>query len=65
MTLYHIGYVEVHNILVFPSTIGVTSCDQVVWWLTSTIVWVILGFMVWVLNIDTLGIVIVMVGRIG
>ncbi len=30
MTLYHIGYVEVGNILVLPSTIGVIGCDQVV-----------------------------------
>jgi len=30
MTLYHIGYVEVGNILVLPSAIGVTSFDQVV-----------------------------------
>jgi hypothetical protein len=30
MTLYHIGYVEVSNILVLLSTIGVTGCNQVV-----------------------------------
>jgi hypothetical protein len=30
MTLHHIGYVEVGSTLVLPSTISVTSCDQVV-----------------------------------
>jgi hypothetical protein len=30
MTLYHIGYVEISNILILPGTIGVTGCDQVV-----------------------------------
>jgi hypothetical protein len=27
MTVYHIGYVEVGNIPVLPSIIGVTSCE--------------------------------------
>ncbi len=31
MTLYHIGYVEVGNILVLLGVISVTSCDHVVW----------------------------------
>jgi hypothetical protein len=31
MTLYHIGYVEIGNMLVLPSTIDVIGCDQVVW----------------------------------
>jgi hypothetical protein len=30
MTLYHIGYVEVGNILVLLGPIGVIGCDQVV-----------------------------------
>jgi len=30
MTLYHIRYVEVGNMLVLLGMIGVTSCDQVV-----------------------------------
>jgi hypothetical protein len=30
MTLYHIGYVEIGNILVFLGKIGVIGCDQVI-----------------------------------
>jgi len=30
MALYHIGYVDVGNTPILPSTIGVTNCDQVV-----------------------------------
>ncbi len=30
MTLYHIGYVEVGNILVLHGIIGVKGCDHVV-----------------------------------
>jgi hypothetical protein len=30
MTLYHIGYDEVGNILVLLGTIGVTGCDQAI-----------------------------------
>jgi hypothetical protein len=29
MTLYHIGYVEIGNMLVLLGTIGVIGCDKV------------------------------------
>jgi hypothetical protein len=65
MTLYHIGYVEVGNILLLLGIIGVIGCDQVVWWLTSIAIWPILRFMAWVPNTNTLGTIVVMVGKIG
>jgi len=65
MKLYHIGYVEIGNVLMFLGTNGVTSGYKLSWWLTSTTIWPILGFIGWFHNTYTLGNVVVMVGIIG
>jgi hypothetical protein len=65
MTLYHIMYVNIGNVLRFLGTNGVTSGYKLSWWLTNTTIWPILGFTGWFHNTDTLGNVVVMVGIIG
>jgi len=65
MTLYHIGYVDIGNVLMFRVINDVTSGCKLSWWLTSTTIWPILEFTRWFHNTDTLGNVVVMVKIIG